>query len=121
MDIMKDECSLLKLQLKERDELISQLQEELEKAQHLQKAFASRADKSTQTELLGCDAQLTERSKNNFLGVICVIKTENRNARELSMVVKTVMTVSRRYDDEKPEEEKGYVPSEEFREDRYDV
>jgi hypothetical protein len=26
---MKDECSLLKLQLKERDELISQLQEEL--------------------------------------------------------------------------------------------
>ncbi|XP_033613648.1 serine-rich coiled-coil domain-containing protein 1 [Fukomys damarensis] len=54
-DIMKDECSLLKLQLKERDELISQLQEELEKAQHLQKAFASRADKSTQTELLGCD------------------------------------------------------------------
>ncbi|EHB15331.1 Cyclin-G1 [Heterocephalus glaber] len=28
-DIMKDECSMLKLQLKERDELISQLQEEL--------------------------------------------------------------------------------------------
>lgn len=26
---MKDECSLLKLQLKERDELIAQLQEEL--------------------------------------------------------------------------------------------
>ncbi|XP_021116738.1 serine-rich coiled-coil domain-containing protein 1 isoform X2 [Heterocephalus glaber] len=55
-DIMKDECSMLKLQLKERDELISQLQEELEKVQHLQKAFASRVDKSTQTELLGCDA-----------------------------------------------------------------
>ncbi|XP_073897468.1 serine-rich coiled-coil domain-containing protein 1 isoform X4 [Castor canadensis] len=54
-DIMKDECSLLKLQLKERDELISQLQEELEKVQHLQKAFASRVDKSTQTELLGYD------------------------------------------------------------------
>ncbi|ELW70183.1 Protein FAM190A [Tupaia chinensis] len=54
-DIMKDECSMLKLQLKERDELISQLQEELEKVQHLQKAFASRVDKSTQTELLGCD------------------------------------------------------------------
>ncbi|XP_069878384.1 serine-rich coiled-coil domain-containing protein 1 isoform X2 [Dipodomys merriami] len=54
-DIMKDECSVLKLQLKERDELISQLQEELEKVQHLQKAFASRVDKSTQTELLGCD------------------------------------------------------------------
>ncbi|XP_039701653.1 serine-rich coiled-coil domain-containing protein 1 isoform X2 [Pteropus medius] len=55
-DIMKDECSMLKLQLKERDELISQLQEELEKVQHLQKAFASRVDKSTQTELPGCDA-----------------------------------------------------------------
>ena len=52
---MKDECLLLKLQLKEKDELISQLQEELEKVQHLQKAFASRVDKSTQTELLGYD------------------------------------------------------------------
>ncbi|XP_053463707.1 serine-rich coiled-coil domain-containing protein 1 isoform X1 [Nycticebus coucang] len=55
-DIMKDECSMLKLQLKEKDELISQLQEELEKLQHLQKAFASRVDKSTQTELLSYDA-----------------------------------------------------------------
>lgn len=55
-DIMKDECSMLKLQLKDRDEIISQLQAELEKLQHLQKAFASRVDKSTQTELLGCDA-----------------------------------------------------------------
>ncbi|XP_029090416.1 serine-rich coiled-coil domain-containing protein 1 isoform X5 [Monodon monoceros] len=55
-DIMKDECSMLKLQLKEKDELISQLQEELDKVQHLQKAFASRVDKSTQTELLGYDA-----------------------------------------------------------------
>ncbi|XP_053522383.1 serine-rich coiled-coil domain-containing protein 1 isoform X2 [Artibeus jamaicensis] len=54
-DIMKDECSVLKLQLKERDELISQLQEELEKVKHLQKAFASRVDKSTQTEVLGYD------------------------------------------------------------------
>ncbi|XP_006873034.1 PREDICTED: serine-rich coiled-coil domain-containing protein 1-like [Chrysochloris asiatica] len=54
-DIMKDECSMLKLQLKERDELIFQLQEELEKVHHLQKAFASRVDKSTQTELLGYD------------------------------------------------------------------
>ncbi|XP_045853800.1 serine-rich coiled-coil domain-containing protein 1 isoform X2 [Meles meles] len=61
-DIMKDECSLLKLQLKERDELISQLQEELEKVQHLQKAFASRVDKSTQTELLGYDSPLTSNS-----------------------------------------------------------
>ncbi|XP_075400998.1 serine-rich coiled-coil domain-containing protein 1 [Tenrec ecaudatus] len=54
-DIMKDECSMLKLQLKERDELIFQLQEELEKVRYLQKAFASRVDKSTQTELLGYD------------------------------------------------------------------
>ncbi|XP_029334351.1 serine-rich coiled-coil domain-containing protein 1 isoform X2 [Mus caroli] len=55
-DITRDECSMLRLQLKDRDELISQLQAELEKMQHLQKAFASRVDKSTQTELLGCDA-----------------------------------------------------------------
>ncbi|XP_074849704.1 serine-rich coiled-coil domain-containing protein 1 isoform X2 [Carettochelys insculpta] len=55
-DIMKDECSVLKLQLKERDELISQLREDLEKAQHLQKPLTSQADKSTQTELVGHDA-----------------------------------------------------------------
>ncbi|XP_075785716.1 serine-rich coiled-coil domain-containing protein 1 isoform X4 [Pelodiscus sinensis] len=55
-DIMKDECSVLKLQLKERDELISQLREDLEKAQHFQKTLASQADKSTQTELVGHDA-----------------------------------------------------------------
>ncbi|NXL88069.1 CCSE1 protein, partial [Alectura lathami] len=52
-DGIKDECSVLKLQLKERDDLIAQLREELEKAQCLQKALASQADKSTQTELLG--------------------------------------------------------------------
>lgn len=55
-DGIKDECSVLKLQLKERDELIAQLREELEKAQCLQKALASQADKSTQTELFGHDA-----------------------------------------------------------------
>ncbi|XP_065592555.1 serine-rich coiled-coil domain-containing protein 1 isoform X2 [Cyrtonyx montezumae] len=55
-DGVKDECSLLKLQLKERDELVSQLREELEKAQCLQKALVSQADKSTQTELFGHDA-----------------------------------------------------------------
>ncbi|KAM5255885.1 serine-rich coiled-coil domain-containing protein 1 [Ctenodactylus gundi] len=54
-DIAKDECSVLRLQLREKDELIARLQEELEKVQHLWKAFATRADKSTQTELLGCD------------------------------------------------------------------
>ncbi|NWT09572.1 CCSE1 protein, partial [Vireo altiloquus] len=52
-DGIKDECSVLKLQLKERDELIAQLREELEKAQCFQKALASKADKSTQTELVG--------------------------------------------------------------------
>ncbi|NXB26622.1 CCSE1 protein, partial [Rhagologus leucostigma] len=52
-DGIKDECSVLKLQLKERDELIAQLREELEKAQCFQKALASQADKSTQTELVG--------------------------------------------------------------------
>ncbi|NXD70280.1 CCSE1 protein, partial [Eolophus roseicapillus] len=52
-DGIKDECSVLKLQLKERDELIAQLREELEKAQCFQKALASQADKSTQTELIG--------------------------------------------------------------------
>ncbi|XP_019343639.1 serine-rich coiled-coil domain-containing protein 1 isoform X2 [Alligator mississippiensis] len=60
-DIMKDECSVLKLQLKERDELISQLREELEKAQHLQKVLISQADKSTQTELVGHDATYLNR------------------------------------------------------------
>ena len=46
---MKNECLMLKLQLSEKDELISQLHEELEKVQHVQKAFPSRVDKSTQT------------------------------------------------------------------------
>ncbi|XP_059700098.1 serine-rich coiled-coil domain-containing protein 1 isoform X2 [Haemorhous mexicanus] len=54
-DGIKDECSVLKLQLKERDELIAQLREELEKAQCFQKALTSQADKSTQTELVGHD------------------------------------------------------------------
>ncbi|XP_068869164.1 serine-rich coiled-coil domain-containing protein 1 isoform X4 [Aphelocoma coerulescens] len=54
-DGIKDECSVLKLQLKERDELIAQLREELEKAQCFQRALASQADKSTQTELVGHD------------------------------------------------------------------
>ncbi|XP_049564977.1 serine-rich coiled-coil domain-containing protein 1 isoform X3 [Orcinus orca] len=63
-DIMKDECSMLKLQLKEKDELISQLKEELDKVQHLQKAFASRVDKSTQTELLGYDGLNLKRPES---------------------------------------------------------
>ncbi|XP_027491811.1 serine-rich coiled-coil domain-containing protein 1 isoform X5 [Corapipo altera] len=55
-DGIKDECSVLKLQLKERDELIAQLREELEKAQCFQKALPSQADKSTQTELVCHDS-----------------------------------------------------------------
>ncbi|XP_064273012.1 serine-rich coiled-coil domain-containing protein 1 isoform X2 [Passer domesticus] len=60
-DGIKDECSVLKLQLKERDELIAQLREELEKAQCFQKALASQADKSTQTELAGHDTTYPTR------------------------------------------------------------
>ncbi|XP_068797655.1 serine-rich coiled-coil domain-containing protein 1 isoform X1 [Struthio camelus] len=60
-DVIKDECSVLKLQLKERDELIAQLREELEKAQCLQKALTSQADKSTQTEVVGHDATYQNR------------------------------------------------------------
>nr|XP_021145630.1 serine-rich coiled-coil domain-containing protein 1 isoform X3 [Columba livia] len=62
-DGIKDECSVLKLQLKERDELIAQLHEELEKAQCLQKAVASQADKSTQTELIGHDSVMKEKEE----------------------------------------------------------
>uniref|UniRef100_A0ABM5GK69 Serine-rich coiled-coil domain-containing protein 1 isoform X2 n=1 Tax=Pogona vitticeps TaxID=103695 RepID=A0ABM5GK69_9SAUR len=68
-DIMKDECSSLKLQLKERDELISQLREELEKAQHLQSALVSQADKSTQTELVGHDATLLNKMVSQTLNI----------------------------------------------------
>ncbi|KAM3831585.1 serine-rich coiled-coil domain-containing protein 1 isoform 2-T3 [Vipera latastei] len=55
-DITKDECLTLKLQLKEKDELISQLREELENARHLQSVLVSQVDKSTQTEVVGHDA-----------------------------------------------------------------
>nr|XP_034969191.1 serine-rich coiled-coil domain-containing protein 1 isoform X1 [Zootoca vivipara]XP_034969192.1 serine-rich coiled-coil domain-containing protein 1 isoform X1 [Zootoca vivipara] len=66
-DIMKDECSALKLQLKERDELISQLREELEKAQYLQRTLASQVDKSTQTELVGHDATYLNKTVSQTL------------------------------------------------------
>ncbi|XP_053317568.1 serine-rich coiled-coil domain-containing protein 1 isoform X2 [Spea bombifrons] len=56
-DIMKDECSMLKLQLKERDELIFQLREELDKTRSLQSSDISRQDKSTQTDFLSHDVQ----------------------------------------------------------------
>ncbi|CAN2388970.1 Serine-rich coiled-coil domain-containing protein [Pristimantis euphronides] len=51
-DIMKDDCSMLKLQLKERDELIHQLQEELKAARTLQPLNIVKQDKYTQTEFL---------------------------------------------------------------------
>ncbi|GCB66653.1 hypothetical protein scyTo_0000624 [Scyliorhinus torazame] len=51
----KDESSLLRLQLKEKDELISQLQDKLDRSQSVQRAHSSQADKTTQTELLGHD------------------------------------------------------------------
>ncbi|XP_068088701.1 serine-rich coiled-coil domain-containing protein 1 isoform X2 [Hyperolius riggenbachi] len=51
-DIMKDECSMLKLQLKERDELIHLLQEELKAARTLQSLTFSKQDKYTQTEFV---------------------------------------------------------------------
>ncbi|XP_014798864.1 PREDICTED: serine-rich coiled-coil domain-containing protein 1 [Calidris pugnax] len=66
-DGIKDECSVLKLQLKERDELIAQLREELEKAQCFQKALVSQADKSTQTELVGHDATYPNRMASQNL------------------------------------------------------
>ncbi|KAM8939128.1 serine-rich coiled-coil domain-containing protein 1 [Pelodytes ibericus] len=56
-DIMKDECSMLKLQLKERDELILQLQQELDRAQSLQPSDISKQNKSTQTDFLSHDVQ----------------------------------------------------------------
>ncbi|XP_053559407.1 serine-rich coiled-coil domain-containing protein 1 isoform X2 [Bombina bombina] len=61
-DIMKDECSMLKLQLKERDELILQLQEELKKAQSLQLPNISTQDKGTQTEFASHDVQKNSTS-----------------------------------------------------------
>ncbi|MEE6460680.1 hypothetical protein FKM82_001067 [Ascaphus truei] len=61
-DIMKDECSMLKLQLKERDELIFQLQEDLKKACGLQSSNVSQQDKSTQTECVNHDVQRNSSS-----------------------------------------------------------
>ncbi|XP_034761699.2 serine-rich coiled-coil domain-containing protein 1-like isoform X3 [Acipenser ruthenus] len=54
-DVTKDERSSLMLQLKEKDDLILKLQDELAKAQSLQKSVSHRMDKSTQTEIIGHD------------------------------------------------------------------
>ncbi|XP_066568314.1 serine-rich coiled-coil domain-containing protein 1 isoform X2 [Amia ocellicauda] len=54
-DLMKEENPSLLIQLKEKDELITKLQIELEKAQNLQKHLSLRIDKSTQTEIIGHD------------------------------------------------------------------
>ncbi|XP_059867970.1 serine-rich coiled-coil domain-containing protein 1 isoform X3 [Delphinus delphis] len=93
-DIMKDECSMLKLQLKEKDELISQLQEELDKVQHLQKAFASRVDKSTQTELLGYDGLNLKRPESVQGGRESLWTFLLKPAILLPSLVSILMTVS---------------------------
>ncbi|XP_015195903.2 serine-rich coiled-coil domain-containing protein 1 isoform X3 [Lepisosteus oculatus] len=54
-DAWKDDSPSLLLQLKEKDELISRLRNELEKAQSLQKHLSQRTDKSTQTEIISHD------------------------------------------------------------------
>ncbi|XP_078427028.1 serine-rich coiled-coil domain-containing protein 1 [Cetorhinus maximus] len=63
----KDESSLLRLQLKEKDELISQLRDELDRNQSVQRAHSSRADKSTQTEILSHDATYLNRTVSQTL------------------------------------------------------
>ncbi|XP_041081940.1 serine-rich coiled-coil domain-containing protein 1-like isoform X2 [Polyodon spathula] len=54
-DVTKGERSSLMLQLKEKDDLILKLQDELAKAQSLEKSVSHRMDKSTQTEIIGHD------------------------------------------------------------------
>ncbi|KAM9026689.1 serine-rich coiled-coil domain-containing protein 1 isoform 2-T2 [Ara ararauna] len=76
-DGIKDECSVLKLQLKERDELIAQLREELEKAQCFQVALASQADKSTQTELVGHDGTAFGSAPVPSRRQLCYISKQN--------------------------------------------
>uniref|UniRef100_A0A4W3I5K6 Coiled-coil serine rich protein 1 n=1 Tax=Callorhinchus milii TaxID=7868 RepID=A0A4W3I5K6_CALMI len=67
---LRDESSLLKLQLKEKDQLISQLREELEQKQQSKKAISSRADKCTQTEISShdfaviCFHHMSSRARN---------------------------------------------------------
>lgn len=53
--------------MKEKDELISKHQEEQEKVQHLQKTFASRVDKSTQTEHLSYAAHSLKVYLNEYI------------------------------------------------------
>ncbi|XP_060707442.1 serine-rich coiled-coil domain-containing protein 1 [Hemiscyllium ocellatum] len=61
---LKDESSLLRLQLKEKDELISQLRDELDRNR---RAHSSRADKSTQTEILSHDPTCLNRTVSQTL------------------------------------------------------
>ncbi|XP_072351430.1 serine-rich coiled-coil domain-containing protein 1 isoform X3 [Scyliorhinus torazame] len=65
----KDESSLLRLQLKEKDELISQLQDKLDRSQSVQRAHSSQADKTTQTELLGHDEALLQTEGTEFTAI----------------------------------------------------
>ncbi|XP_055497530.1 serine-rich coiled-coil domain-containing protein 1 isoform X1 [Leucoraja erinacea] len=63
----KDESALLRLQLREKDELIAQLREELDSHRSLQKTLTSQADKSTQTEILSHEASYLIRTVNQPL------------------------------------------------------
>ncbi|XP_067902027.1 serine-rich coiled-coil domain-containing protein 1 isoform X2 [Heterodontus francisci] len=64
---LKDESSLLRLQLKEKDELISQLRDELDRNRSVQRAHSSRAEKSTQTEILSHDVTYLNRTVSQTL------------------------------------------------------
>ncbi|XP_069781806.1 serine-rich coiled-coil domain-containing protein 1 isoform X5 [Narcine bancroftii] len=62
----KDESALLRLQLKEKDELISQLREELDSYRSLRKTLSSQVDQSTQTEILSHDLLLCLQLRRKF-------------------------------------------------------
>ncbi|XP_041081932.1 serine-rich coiled-coil domain-containing protein 1-like isoform X1 [Polyodon spathula] len=66
-DVTKGERSSLMLQLKEKDDLILKLQDELAKAQSLEKSVSHRMDKSTQTEIIGHDVICLNRPMNQNL------------------------------------------------------
>lgn len=78
-DLMKDENSFLKLQLKEKDDMISHLRDELEKAQSLHRVLGYRMDKSTQTEFIARD-QLNGPPKAEDLSKIQDSQTESGTA-----------------------------------------
>ncbi|KAM9330509.1 serine-rich coiled-coil domain-containing protein 1 [Gastrophryne carolinensis] len=77
-DIMKDECSMLKLQLKERDERIHQLQEELKSVRTLQSLNVSKQDKFTQTEFINHEVinnQIRQHLANEVTDIIIFLQS----------------------------------------------